>query len=109
MRGTDVVTLPFMMYQVGSAVEYNPHRMLFQRFGLRSPLAFEATLALASLYLASARGQGETVRSLAFKSQAMQMINRRLEEDLNAILQDNVMFCIGILFVVEVSPRLRNT
>jgi hypothetical protein len=109
MRGTDVVTLPFMMYQVGSEVEYNPHRMLFQQFGLRSPLAFEATLALASLYLASASGQGETVRSLALKSLAMQMINRQLEEDLNVILQDDVMFCIGTLSVVEVRPRLRNT
>lgn len=96
------------MYQIGPEAELNPNRMLFQRFGLRSLLAFKATLAMASLYMASASGHGETVRSLALKSQAMQMMNRRLEEGPNAIFQDEVMFCIGILSVIEVSSRFRN-
>jgi hypothetical protein len=99
---TDVNTLPAVMFQMGQEISYNPHKMLFKNFCVHDPICFGAMLSLASKHMAATSGQADTVQSLTHKTRTIQMINSRLREGPNVYLQDEMIYSIGTISVVEV-------
>jgi hypothetical protein len=103
---SDLNTLPYIVYQILSGVDYNPHKLLFHQVLMHDAAAFQAILALASKHVVTGlSGTADTVQSLTHKTRTIQLVNKRLQDPATAV-KDSTLYAIGALSVIEVSPLL---